>query len=568
MSPTARERALRFVADETEFQLGALPTEQPHPLTTNLSQTIAEDLVAGVRLILSVDEDIPPAANRALASEPFARLRAALVRALRDGRRIYFSGCGATGRLAILLEAAWRRHRRDPLGAHVVSVMTGGDRALIRSIEGFEDYQSFGRRQIAEAGVSAGDVVVAITEGGETSSVIGTAWEGLTRGAEVFFAFNNPAEVLRRTVARSRELLDHPEVTALDLSTGPMAVTGSTRMQAVTAELLVLGAALELAAVELAGGPTSSAEAYAERFAGVSAALRGDEATAAIAGMVAFEERAYRQGGLITYLADGYLLDILTDTTERAPTFSLPPFQPVDQTAAPPSWAFACHPLLDGSAAWRSLLGREPRGLAWDAEAYREMDAAPEIVAAPPPLGPTELERFDLGRGLLPVRTATPHSGLMVVQVAEEGGDERLWRAARALRTAHTELVGLAIGPDRPEANELVFHVPCDLPSSPLDVLRHLATKLVLNTISTATMARLGRVVGNGMVYVEATNKKLIDRATRLVMTLTGLGYTDACIALHETLDELRSLPPAERATRPPVVLTVERLRGGKPWRS
>ena len=32
----------------------------------------------------------------------------AMTRALADGRRVFFTGCGATGRLSILLEAAWR----------------------------------------------------------------------------------------------------------------------------------------------------------------------------------------------------------------------------------------------------------------------------------------------------------------------------------------------------------------------------------------------------------------------------------------------------------------------------
>jgi N-acetylmuramic acid 6-phosphate (MurNAc-6-P) etherase len=63
-----------------------------------------------------------------------------------------------------------------------ISVMAGGDFALIKSVEGFEDFPDFGRHQLREAGVQKGDVVVAITEGGETPFVIGTAWEGLDRG--------------------------------------------------------------------------------------------------------------------------------------------------------------------------------------------------------------------------------------------------------------------------------------------------------------------------------------------------------------------------------------------------
>ena len=44
-------------------------------------------------------------------------------------------------------------------------------------------------------------MVFAITEGGETSFVIGTAWEGLERGARVAFVYNNPDDVLRAHVS-------------------------------------------------------------------------------------------------------------------------------------------------------------------------------------------------------------------------------------------------------------------------------------------------------------------------------------------------------------------------------
>lgn len=46
--------------------------------------------------------------------------------------------------------------------------------------------------------------------------------------------------------------------------------------------------------------------------------------------------------------------------------------------------------------------------------------------------------------------------------------------------------------------------------------------KLVLNMISTTVMIKLGKVYGNLMVDVQATNQKLVERATRIVMTATG----------------------------------------------
>ena len=49
------------------------------------------------------------------------------------------------------------------------------------------------------------------------------------------------------------------------------------------------------------------------------------------------------------------------------------------------------------------------------------------------------------------------------------------------------------------------------------------AQKLVLNMISTASMIRLGHVKGSKMVDMQLTNKKLVDRGTRMIMEDTGI---------------------------------------------
>jgi N-acetylmuramic acid 6-phosphate etherase len=54
------------------------------------------------------------------------------------------------------------------------------------------------------------------------------------------------------------------------------------------------------------------------------------------------------------------------------------------------------------------------------------------------------------------------------------------------------------------------------------------ATKLVLNTLTTAVMIKMGKVYGNLMVDLSATNEKLRDRSLRIVSQLTGLSRTRA----------------------------------------
>ncbi len=68
------------------------------------------------------------------------------------------------------------------------------------------------------------------------------------------------------------------------------------------------------------------------------------------------------------------------------------------------------------------------------------------------------------------------------------------------------------------------------------------AQKLVLNMLSTATMARLGRVLSGSMINVQPTNQKLRKRAEGILIQFTGVGHTAAAKTLNEAG---RSLPEA-----------------------
>ncbi len=615
----AHDKAKEFLEREKAFRLGQLLTESSHPKTRRLSQTMETDIEAGVRLLQSVDEDIPAALAKIFAQDSFNQLVEAFGAALRAGRRIFFTGCGATGRLSILLEAAWRqfwREResswrgrpalvcaegvglpnakkgvgnpvppsdrgqdaRDTQGQDALatwdasrmenccfSVMAGGDFALIKSVEGFEDFPAFGRHQLKEAGVQRDDVVVAITEGGETSFVIGTAWQGLEAGAHVFFVYNNPSDLLRRHVQRSREVLDEPRIQKLDLATGPMAITGSTRMQATTTELLVVGAALEtaighayagvgMAPGSLVGWAVPTISRYEQLFAQLLSQLSSAQAIAAIARMVKLEEQVYHQHGLVTYSADSLLLDILTDTTERAPTFMLPPFRKEGDTISPVSWSFVKSPQHPTRQAWADMLQREPRGLTWRPETYRQLNAPLALQANPPKLDNEEIYRFRIGNEPDPSRTSGSDSLLVFV------GDLSN-HPSSIIHHQYNRTAAITFGPAAASLDvDEHIHVPCDLPASPLRLWEHLAIKLILNTLSTATMVRMGRVIGNAMVWVSPSNKKLIDRGCRLIAQQTGCTYERACEVLHEAIEEIGRRAQTGEEVPSPVALAIERI--------
>ena len=579
----ATKRAEEFLSREHAFRLGELLTESSHPKTKALSQTAKDDLPAAIRLLQSVDDDIPPAMEKVLQQDSFQKLIEAFIEAMKNDKRIFFTGCGATGRLSILLDAAWRRlwqNSKQKLSEivpdmedHVFSVMAGGDFALIKSVEGYEDFPDFGRHQMKEHNVQPGDVVVAITEGGETPFVIGTAWEGLDAGARVFFVYNNPTEVLCRHVKRSREIIEESRITKLDLTTGPMAITGSTRMQATTAELFVVGSALETALVRFLKDKLSKKQMlklglnefepadYLRLLSELMEQLSGSEAVDMLTRATRFEEDIYRSGGLVTYMADSLLLDVLTDTTERSPTFMLPPFRKSGDTLSPNSWAFVKDPFRTTEKAWHALLQREPRGLNWQRSIYEQLKAPAGLQAQPPKLDNSEIYKFMIGNEPDPSRTDVSDSALVVITTGSET-ETLMQTALQKFGPQYNKSAALVLGlTDAVPPTAETFQFPYNLTNSPLQLWHHLAVKLILNTLSTATMVRMDRVIGNAMVWLSPSNKKLIDRGSRLISQQMACSYEQACIALHEAMEEVEAGQLQGKEVPSPVALAIKCLR-------
>lgn len=61
------------------------------------------------------------------------------------------------------------------------------------------------------------------------------------------------------------------------------------------------------------------------------------------------------------------------------------------------------------------------------------------------------------------------------------------------------------------------------------------AQKLVLNMLTTASMIRMGKVYKNMMVDLQRTSQKLVERANRTVMMVTGVDYETAKRTLDQT---------------------------------
>lgn len=60
------------------------------------------------------------------------------------------------------------------------------------------------------------------------------------------------------------------------------------------------------------------------------------------------------------------------------------------------------------------------------------------------------------------------------------------------------------------------------------------AQKLVLNMLTTTAMIRVGKVYENMMIDLQMTNKKLVERSKKIVMTITGVSYDEAAKYLQQ----------------------------------
>jgi N-acetylmuramic acid 6-phosphate etherase len=468
------EKAKAFMEIADQFRLGELPTEKPNPDTEGLSEFAKKDLNKAFSILKSVDLKVLDVMATKL--DDIDTLSQEVKATLAAGHNIYLCGCGATGRLSLALETLWReRHRGDELEERVIGFMAGGDVALIQSIENFEDYPEYGARQLKELGFKDGDLFIGITEGGETPFVIGaTEYASLVSSKRhPYFLYCNPDEILCQQVKRSKRVIENPRIKKMELSVGPMALTGSTRMQATTIQMYAVGLALWFYPI---GREVIEAELLSLR------ASLEQVPDNLLAPFTELEAEIYSKNNFIYYETDEKLgISILTDTTERSPTFSLFPFESQEDEKKLASLSYLYFPkAADGKDAWESLLGRVPRTLEWNEEVSLRA-------------GFERLKGFDFSLALVDKREEYLDGRSYFFKIYQKEG------------AIEFELADLK----------------ASLPVEGLTNLSvHILLKILLNSHSTLVMGKMGRYESNIMTWVRSSNNKLIDRSARYIQLL------------------------------------------------
>ena len=131
----------------------------------------------------------------------------------------------------------------------------------------------------------------------------------------------------------------------------------------------------------------------------------------------------------------------------------------------------------------------------------------------------------------------------VVVGIAASGTTPYVLGGLRFARRSGAATIGLTSNPDSPLARQVqIAIVPKTGPEAIAGSTRMkagTAQKLVLNMLSTASMVRLGRVYGNQMIYVIATNEKLRCRSGWILEETAGVSASTAEHALRQTRHDL-----------------------------
>jgi N-acetylmuramic acid 6-phosphate etherase len=183
--------------------------------TATLVAAFADDQLQAVRAV----QDAAPLLAQAVD--------AALPR-LRAGGRLLYAGAGTSGRLGVLDSVelgptfSWPAER-------AVALLAGGRGAMFEAVEGAEDDEVQGSKDLLALTPTPNDVVLLIAASGGTPYVLGALRAARAAGALTIGLANNPGA----PVAVRAEI-------GIVLDTGPEVVSGSTRLKAGTAQKMAL----------------------------------------------------------------------------------------------------------------------------------------------------------------------------------------------------------------------------------------------------------------------------------------------------------------------------------------
>ena len=466
------------------FTTNVLTTERCHPDTTQLSQWAVHNLPRAISVLQQADID---AISLLLGCrEKIAHLQSQMQETLLAGRKIFVSGCGSAGRSGYLVDYLLKESFSDtPYVDAFVPLLAGGDASLVKAAEGFEDNGGYGVKQLLQAGWQDGDLFIGLTASGSAKYVHSQLTHAALHGSrKPFFMYCNTDDEVRTSFATSPIFTDpnlNTKIEFLSIYAGPMALEGSTRMQAATAQILGISIPLFDAIASITSQTPYSHWDVA--LCGLIDQMLGSDYEA-LKPFIEAESESYQQGcGVYYEVSANIALNTSTDTSERSPTFNLPYFEnDCDAKASPSICRTIVTDATDALHAYQLMLNRDPAELGWDDAPHTQM---------------ARILGWDLSRNIVATRERRfPDIKHDVFRLCFKN-----------------DTLSLDFG--RSHA-DIALNSDPRLPVYLQPLLAQTLIKTMLNTLSTCVMGRLGFYEGNLMVNVVPSNLKLVSRGMRL----------------------------------------------------
>ncbi|MCI4129316.1 N-acetylmuramic acid 6-phosphate etherase [Bacillus haynesii] len=203
--------------------LSSLTTERRNERSKRIHQVETIDML---KIMNDEDKTVAEAVQEVLPDVKTAVDYA--VGSLKKGGRIIYIGAGTSGRLGVL-DAAECPPTFSISPESVIGIMAGGEQALFKAVEGAEDHEAFGRRDLEAVNLSNNDTVIGIAASGRTPYVLGALKYAKETGAKTVALTCNENSAISQAADHSIEVVVGPEV-----------IAGSTRMKAATAHKMIL----------------------------------------------------------------------------------------------------------------------------------------------------------------------------------------------------------------------------------------------------------------------------------------------------------------------------------------
>ncbi|MCY9400762.1 N-acetylmuramic acid 6-phosphate etherase [Bacillus haynesii] len=203
--------------------LSSLTTERRNESSKRIHQVETIDML---KIMNDEDKTVAEAVQEVLPDVKTAVDYA--VGSLKKGGRIIYIGAGTSGRLGVL-DAAECPPTFSISPESVIGIMAGGEQALFKAVEGAEDHEAFGRRDLEAVNLSNNDTVIGIAASGRTPYVLGALKYAKETGAKTVALTCNENSAISRAADHSIEVVVGPEV-----------IAGSTRMKAATSHKMIL----------------------------------------------------------------------------------------------------------------------------------------------------------------------------------------------------------------------------------------------------------------------------------------------------------------------------------------